>query len=158
MTPYYQDSAVTIYHGDCREVLPILTPVDLVLTDPPYGLSLIGERHIGQVGCGIRNLDFFPNDSIEEGLQHVHTLFDSTKCLKAHGSVYAWLGHHQFAKAIEIFEANMWQTRFLVWNRSAPCPPLRGVGGHLALRSVYLLIDEGRNGVRHQAKCLAPMS
>lgn len=36
MTPYYQDDAVTIYHGDCREILPTLEPVDLVLTDPPY--------------------------------------------------------------------------------------------------------------------------
>jgi site-specific DNA-methyltransferase (adenine-specific) len=36
MTPYYQDSAVTIYHGDCREILPYLPKVNLVLTDPPY--------------------------------------------------------------------------------------------------------------------------
>ena len=39
MKPYYQDDAVTIYHGDCREVLPTLPKVDLVLTDPPYGLA-----------------------------------------------------------------------------------------------------------------------
>tara|TARA_Y100000310_G_C20479540_1_gene714017 strand:+ start:194 stop:838 length:645 start_codon:yes stop_codon:yes gene_type:complete len=38
--PYYQDDAVTIYHGDCREILPQLENVDLVLTDPPYGISL----------------------------------------------------------------------------------------------------------------------
>ena len=36
MKPYYQDEAVTIYHGDCREILPELPKVDLVLTDPPY--------------------------------------------------------------------------------------------------------------------------
>jgi len=37
MKPYYQDSHVTIYHGDCREILPELdVKVDLVLTDPPY--------------------------------------------------------------------------------------------------------------------------
>ncbi len=36
MKPYYQDEAVTIYHGDCREILPDLPRVDLVLTDPPY--------------------------------------------------------------------------------------------------------------------------
>jgi site-specific DNA-methyltransferase (adenine-specific) len=34
--PYYQDEFVTLYHGDCRDVLPSLPDVDLVLTDPPY--------------------------------------------------------------------------------------------------------------------------
>src|SRR3990167_10337213 len=38
-TPYYADDAVTIYHGDCRELLPSMPPVDLVLTDPPYGVG-----------------------------------------------------------------------------------------------------------------------
>lgn len=38
MTPYYQDDGITIYHGDCREILPHVPPIDLVLTDPPYGL------------------------------------------------------------------------------------------------------------------------
>ena len=37
--PYYQDEWVTIYHGDCREILPELPKVDLVLTDPPYGTT-----------------------------------------------------------------------------------------------------------------------
>jgi len=39
MKPYYQDKHCTIYHGDCREILPDLPKVDLVLTDPPYGLG-----------------------------------------------------------------------------------------------------------------------
>lgn len=44
--PYYEDEAVTIYNADCREVLPELEreSVDLVLTDPPYG---IGKRWVG---------------------------------------------------------------------------------------------------------------
>jgi DNA modification methylase len=41
MTPYYQDDAVTIYHADCRDVLPTLGAVDLVLTDPPYGINYV---------------------------------------------------------------------------------------------------------------------
>lgn len=39
MQPYYQDDSCTIYHGDCREILPGLPKVDLVLTDPPYGIG-----------------------------------------------------------------------------------------------------------------------
>jgi len=35
--PYYQDDAITLYHGDCRDIVPALGPVDHVLTDPPYG-------------------------------------------------------------------------------------------------------------------------
>jgi len=29
----------TLYLGDCRDILPTLAPVDLVLTDPPYGIG-----------------------------------------------------------------------------------------------------------------------
>lgn len=43
MTPYYDDGAgITLYHGRCEDVLPTLDvgSVDLVLTDPPYGIGL----------------------------------------------------------------------------------------------------------------------
>ncbi len=38
MRPYYEQDGITIYHGDCREVLPQLSTVDAVITDPPYAL------------------------------------------------------------------------------------------------------------------------
>jgi site-specific DNA-methyltransferase (adenine-specific) len=38
--PYYEHAGITIYHGDCREILAHLPPVDLLLTDPPYGVGL----------------------------------------------------------------------------------------------------------------------
>lgn len=38
--PYYQTENGVLYYGDCLEILPQLTEkVDLVLTDPPYGLG-----------------------------------------------------------------------------------------------------------------------
>ena len=40
MKPYYERDGITIYHGDCREVLPTLGPVDHVITDPPYARDI----------------------------------------------------------------------------------------------------------------------
>jgi len=37
--PYYEDEHITLYHGDCADILPHLPQVDLVLTDPPYGIK-----------------------------------------------------------------------------------------------------------------------
>jgi len=47
MRPYYEEDSITIYHGDCREILPTLPKVDLVLTDPPYGIAL-ADMHFGK--------------------------------------------------------------------------------------------------------------
>lgn len=46
MTPYYADGRVTLWHGDCRTVLPQLDlTVDCVVADPPYGeTSLAWDR------------------------------------------------------------------------------------------------------------------
>ena len=70
MKPYFQDEAVTIYHGDCRDILPQLELVDTVITDPvwPNALPVFGiddpkrlfteacalmktERIVVQLGC-----------------------------------------------------------------------------------------------------------
>lgn len=54
MKPYYQDQSVTIYHGDCRQIVPQLGSFDLLLTDPPYGIGMDG----GNVGYkGANNFD-----------------------------------------------------------------------------------------------------
>lgn len=46
MKPYYQDDYVTLYHGDCLDVLRALpdASVDSVCTDPPYGLEFMGKE------------------------------------------------------------------------------------------------------------------
>lgn len=45
MKPYYQDDAVTIYHGDCRDVLDGVTGIDCTVTSPPYNqMANMGDR------------------------------------------------------------------------------------------------------------------
>jgi len=41
MKPYYEENGIVIYNADCRELLPSLPKVDLVLTDPPYGIGFV---------------------------------------------------------------------------------------------------------------------
>lgn len=46
MTPYYEDGSVTIYHGDCFDILHDLSGIGAVVTDPPYssGGAFRGDR------------------------------------------------------------------------------------------------------------------
>lgn len=55
--PYYTDEFVTLYHGDCREILPttIGRPAAIV-TDPPYGLA-------GLLVGGVRGWDLWADDN-----------------------------------------------------------------------------------------------
>lgn len=50
--PYYEHGGITIYHGDCRDVLPTLS-ADVVVTDPPYGHGSTPKR-----GGGAGKLDY----------------------------------------------------------------------------------------------------
>lgn len=54
MIPYYSDESCVIYHADCRDVLPQLAGVGLVLTSPPYNLN--GDGY-SATGTYFRSLD-----------------------------------------------------------------------------------------------------
>ena len=58
-TPYYDHAGITIYHGDCLDIMPSLAPVDLVLTDPPYGIKRDkGFEGFGGFGAPIKRRRF----------------------------------------------------------------------------------------------------
>src|SRR5690606_27304379 len=46
MKPYYSDDSVTLYHGDCLDVMASMpdASADAVVTDPPYGLGFMGKE------------------------------------------------------------------------------------------------------------------
>ena len=47
MKPYYEEGGVTIYHGDCRDIIPQLGPIETVITDPVWPNSLPQWRSMG---------------------------------------------------------------------------------------------------------------
>jgi hypothetical protein len=53
--PYFDDGKIQIWHGDCRDVIPDLDPVDVVITDPPYAIggSRAEWKVTASVGTGI---------------------------------------------------------------------------------------------------------
>lgn len=142
MKPYYEDGSVTIYHGDCRDVLPTLGDVDLVLTDPPYSLS-VGQDHQNLPGRGLRRLNFFEGDldwaAMTTGVVERVMLASSTA-----RAAYVWCGHRQFGPLTEAFEGAGWRTRFLIWRKSCPVPAPPGVGWDSAAELCVYAFREGR--------------
>src|SRR5262245_30414989 len=43
MKPYYDKDGITIFHADCRDVLPSLV-ADVLVTDPPFGVEFNGKK------------------------------------------------------------------------------------------------------------------
>lgn len=71
--PYYQDSAVTLYHGDCREIVPLLGRFDLLLTDPPYGVGLGSHDDASETraGVGLKKQAYASYDDTLENLREI---------------------------------------------------------------------------------------
>ena len=43
MKPYYESNGVSLYLGDCREIMPTLDLVHAIICDPPYELGFMGK-------------------------------------------------------------------------------------------------------------------
>lgn len=59
MKPYYSQDGITIYHGDCREVMDAVNlSADLLLTDPPYGIGASRRSGFGNGVTGTYKTGF----------------------------------------------------------------------------------------------------
>ena len=131
MKPYYQDSIVTIYHGDCREILPELKSgsIDMILTDPPYGHNnnngdLISkwEQALGQKEkAATAEARPICNDGPQEMRQVVDAMLkeavrilkhDCCCCCCCGGGgpkpTFAWLAERMDEQGLSFFHAVVW--------------------------------------------------
>lgn len=112
--PYYDDGLITIYCGDCREIMPELAPVDLVLTDPPYGIGESNKKNLtrgwrpGGANCA-RALPRNYGETFWDGAPIEQALFD---------------GLITMAREAIIWGGNFYQTPagscWLVWDKCKP--------------------------------------
>ena len=94
LAPYYDEDGITIYCGDCREIIPSLPDgcADMILTDPPYGHNnnddgdLIQRREaaLGLPPSAGSNPRPIANDGPEAN-ELVRWFFNQTKRLLRHG-------------------------------------------------------------------------
>lgn len=130
MKPYFADDLVQLYHGDAREVLPQLhregVVADLLVTDPPYGISEEGATACGPKGD--RNRDFFETDrDLDEAIVlSVDVAMLSRLLLADHASVYWWMGHSVFGAVEKYYRARGWETRPAAWWKPNAPPPMPG--------------------------------
>jgi site-specific DNA-methyltransferase (adenine-specific) len=118
MTPYYQHAGITIYHGDCREVLPHVEGADFVLTDPPYA----DKTHLGaRTGThnGAEVLIDFPSITADE----LRGIF-SQVCLK--GWLVATMDWRHILPLEEDPPSGMRFVRFGIWDKPTYTPQFTG--------------------------------
>lgn len=108
--PYYEHNGITIYHGDCREIMPQLGKFDLLLTDPPYGIG----RANGMGGMGRGFMRGFRRRY--EGAWDSEPPIDLIKqAITAAEVAIIWGGNH-FADALPR------QNKWLVWDKEQTMP------------------------------------
>jgi site-specific DNA-methyltransferase (adenine-specific) len=141
--PYYEHGGITIYHGDCREVLPTLPPCDLVLTDPPY-------NEVNRDSSGLRRLDRGLADSLTVDVPSFARLMWSATI----GSVYVWCGIEQVSDWKREFVSLGMSVRHAVWQKSNPSPMN---GEHVWLSAIENCIYGKKAGGTFTKFCAAPV-
>lgn len=103
--PYYNDGGITIYNCDCRDLLSSLPPIDLVLSDPPYGIAY--KPQSGKVNG---KLPEYSNRFEGEVIAGDERPFDPAPVLSLQTNTILWGGNH-FAGSLPS------QSKWLVWDK-----------------------------------------
>jgi len=143
MTPDFEQDGIALYCGDCRDVLPHLSGVDVVVTDIPYGA-------VNRESSGLRNLD--------KGVADVctFTLRDVVDWCSRIGaqSAYVWCGTEQVSGIRAGFVSAGMTTRLCIWEKSNPSPMN---GEKLWLSSIECCVFARKPKAYFDAHCASPV-
>jgi len=69
---------ITVHLGDCRKILPALEPVDVVITDPPYGIGLQKKTNDYRGKYFDNGESLIASTLYQDDADHVKSLIQST--------------------------------------------------------------------------------
>jgi len=107
MTPFYQDDYITIYHGDCKIILPTLIGVRSIVGDPPYGMN--NNTNFQRFSGGTRGHGGVGRD-YKVGIVGDDKPFDPSHLLGYQNVLL--FGYHHFAKELDTGSVLVWIKRF----------------------------------------------
>jgi len=151
--PYYDHAGITIYHGDCREVLPTLGPVDLVLTDPPYNVSVRSGRENTTIGRVRRRRITGERPDGSESYREIRRSFgewdydfdpsvflaEVGRLLRGGGSFIAFTSEFLIS---DYLKSGLDHRCLIYWRKTNPAPNFRG----LYQRAVEMAIWQTKGG------------
>lgn len=140
LTPYYEQSGVTIYHGDCNDIMSELK-ADAIVTDPPYNLRG-GDDILHFDGSLALRRDFGPWD---EEWRAEPFLQLAANVVPSGGSLLAFTSDRLLAA---YRGSGSWKPRgTLVWEKLNPPPHPRPSYVQATEWIVWLQRDGGRPAV-----------
>ena len=95
---------VTLWLGDCREILPTLGKVDAVVTDPPYGIELKDQKASTGAHGGRREIEIAP----WERMKPTGNVFDYIRHMAPYSIIW---GGNYFADCLPP------TSKWLVWDK-----------------------------------------
>lgn len=114
----------TLYHGDAYEIVPTLTKVDLILTDPPYVLSDSppGDSHYGM---SLSKFEDNSYHSLTSGFDF--SIFDQLKKICQPFNMFCFCSNRQISSLMAYHEAKKRNTTLLIWHKTNAVPFANGV-------------------------------
>lgn len=134
MQPYYSDETVTLYLGDCREVLPSLPAAAVIATDPPYASAAATAT----TGWAKQKWGGNWGDMSLVSLMTETTL--NAANLAADHETYWFADHLSYAVLIPIFFRRYSIVQSIVWDRD-----MLGMGAYYRKQTEFIVYGRTRN-------------
>ena len=151
---------ITLYHADCRDILPRLKAgsVDLVLTDPPYssGGAMRSDRNMSTstkyrlTGTVKSNPDFSGDNRDQRSftLWCSDWMAESLRATRPGGAITCFIDWRNIACVIDAIQCAGWVYRSIVpWDKTEACRPNKG---WFAAQCEYVIC--GTRGALEQGK------